>query len=104
MGVRVVAMLSASSLSPYQVPAPIPMQPSAMGNTEGPLLPNVNSRVVVTLLALSDFEIASPLEIGEQAWMLRAPSQPILGASAGARDIEGEELGEPREVRCCLLG
>src|SRR5580658_9004970 len=36
----IVAMLSASSLGPYQLPAPMPMHPSAIGNASGPVLPN----------------------------------------------------------------
>ena len=42
-----VAMLSASSLLPYQLPAPMPMQPRARGKTEGPVLPSLIVFVVV---------------------------------------------------------
>src|SRR5207245_582581 len=100
-----VAMLSASSLSPYQLPAPIPMHPRAMGNTEGPLLPSLASLVVVMSRTLrSDFEVAPALEIGDETRLVWAPSKPLSRLRARGRKVEREETREPGEMRGGLLG
>src|SRR4030095_5445037 len=88
----IVAMFSASSLSPYQLPAPIPMHPRAMGNTEGPLLPSCSFFVVVTSRTLpSGFEVAPALEIGDESGIAWAPPQPLSRVRARGLDVEREE-------------
>src|SRR6266404_4908842 len=100
-----VAMLSASSLAPYQLPAPIPMHPRAMGNTEGPFLPSLVSFVVVMSSALlSFFEVASALKVGYEPKLSRPPSEPFLRVRARGRVVEGCKVCEPAEMLASLLG
>src|SRR5207247_1009057 len=100
-----VATLSASSLSPYQLPAPIPMHPRAMGNTEGPRVPSLTSFVVFMSRTLrSDFEVAPALEIGDETRLVWAPPKPLSRLRARGRKVEREETREPGEVRGGLLG
>src|SRR5437867_7450231 len=99
-----VPTLSASSLSPYQLPAPIPMHPRAMGHTEGPRVPSLTSFVVFMSRTLrSDFEVAPALEIGDETRLVWAPTKPLSRLRARARKVEGEETREPGEVRGGLL-
>src|SRR5207237_8508446 len=102
-----VATLSASSLSPYQLPAPIPMHPRAMGNTEGPRVPSLTSFVVFMSIigpSVSDFEVAPALEIGDETRLVWAPSTPLSRLRSRGRKVEREETREPGEVRNGLLG
>src|SRR2546426_1562742 len=100
-----VAMLSASSLSPYQLPAPIPMHPRAIGNTEGPRVPSLPLFVAVMSRTLrSDFEVAPALEIGDETRLVWVPSKPLSRHRARGRKVEREETREPGEVRGGLFG
>src|SRR2546427_11205145 len=98
----IVAMLSASSLSPYQLPAPIPMHPRAMGNTEGPLLPRLRFVFVVTAPP-SGFEVRH-FEVREEAGMSRLPPEPLARADAGRQVVELRESRQEAEGRSRLLG
>src|SRR5207249_792233 len=51
-----------------------------------------------------DFEIISPLEIGDQSDLLWTPSQTLLRELARSRGVERGEMREPREVFGCFLG
>src|SRR5438034_450292 len=100
-----VATLSASSLSPYQLPAPIPMHPRAMGNTEGPRVPSLTSFVVFMSRTLrSDLEVAPALEISDETRLVWVPSKPLSRLRARGRKVEREETREPGEVPGGLLG
>src|SRR5262249_19330054 len=50
------------------------------------------------------FEIAPVLKIANQPGLLRLPSQPFPGQSAGRRVIQREEMPDPAKMAACLLG
>src|SRR5262245_51836945 len=57
-----VAMFSASSPGPYQLPAPMPMQPRAIGNTQGPPCPSCILFVVaIPKSPVSESKILPPI-------------------------------------------
>src|SRR6185295_8347642 len=99
----IVAMLSASSLSSYQLPARIPMHPRAMGNTDGPLLPRLRFVFVVTAAPPSGFEVRH-FEVREESGMRRLPFEPLARPYAGRWVVELRESRQEAEVRSSLLG
>src|SRR5258708_8770186 len=80
------------------------VSPRGSASTPAPLRPSKLTHYTRIRRSSSGFEIARPIEIGNQPGLLRPPPQQFLSSLARGRAVESGEGCKPAKMIRCLLG